>query len=273
MGKRLKKVRFNKDDIGNKEISSSENEEYSGGVGEKDYHDNKISDENLSDLEDTGANTREQHLSQSESEDDSVVSLEEEEDSEQSKEEEGSQSEQSDQNEQSNAEDSDSDISDSEVKVSKKRKKSHHDDSGSFSKAFSAIVGSHLKAHDRKDPIMARNRTTLKKLDSDKIEKKAKRELLLEKKSLREKHRVKSLLPSANEPEKVRGIIDHERKLKRVAQKGVVQLFNAILNTQLKTSSRSGDSTSGNSSGEKKRDMDELSKEQFLDLVHAAGQS
>lgn len=271
MAKRLKKVRFNKEDIGSEVSQSSENEEYKKRSGELNGNDNgkdidRSSEKSSSGSEDAGANAREKDTSTSESED-SILSLEEREESEQS-DEEGSQSEQSDQNEQSDVENSDSELS-----VHKKRKKNYHHDSGAFSKAFSAIVGSHLKAHDRKDPIMARNKTTLKKLDFDKIERKAKRELLLEKKSLREKHRVKSLLPSANEPEKVRGIIDHEKNLKRVAQKGVVQLFNAILNTQLKTSAHSGDAAPSSSSSEKKRDMDELSKEQFLDLVHAAGQS
>lgn len=152
-----------------------------------------------------------------------------------------------------------------------KKKKNLDDGSESFANAFNAIVGSRLKAYNRKDPILAKNKTTLKKLESDKLEAKAKRLILSEKKQVHDKNRVKNLLPSASEPEKVRTIIQNERQLKKVAQKGVVRLFNAVLSTQIKTNEELGQEKVGQT--KKEELMNEISKEKFLDLVQAAGQS
>lgn len=152
-----------------------------------------------------------------------------------------------------------------------KKKKNLDDGSESFANAFNAIVGSRLKAYNRKDPILTKNKTTLKKLESDKLEAKAKRLILSEKKQVHDKHRVKNLLPSASEPEKVRTIIQNERQLKKVAQKGVVRLFNAVLSTQIKTNQELGQEKVGQT--KKEELMNEISKEKFLDLVQAAGQS
>jgi hypothetical protein len=157
--------------------------------------------------------------------------------------------------------------SDSDAMPKKKRKTG--DGSQEFASAFNAIIGSKLKAHKRNDPIMARSKNVQKQLDSAKLEAKAKKQLLAEKKALHDSHRVKNLLPSANEPEKVRSMIEDEKKLKKVAQRGVVRLFNAVLSTQIKTTQE----VSGEKVGlvRKEELLNEVSKEQFLDLVQAAG--
>lgn len=168
--------------------------------------------------------------------------------------------------------DEDSDSDDEGEDVPKLKKKKNLDDgSESFANAFSAIVGSRLKAYNRKDPILAKNKTTLKKLESDKLEAKAKRLLLSEKKQLYDTHRVTNLLPSAEEPEKVALLIRGERHLKKIAQKGVVRLFNAVLSTQVRTIEEVGREKVGQT--KKEELMNEISKEKFLDLVQAAGQS
>lgn len=151
----------------------------------------------------------------------------------------------------------------------RKKKKVSTNGGDQFASAFNAIVGSKLKAYDRKDPILARNKSTLKKLESDKLEKKAKRELLAEKKQIQDKVRIRNLLPSASEPEKVRDIIEKEKKLKKVAQRGVVKLFNAVLATQVKTKEEIGKTKV--SAGKQDEMLNELSKSKFLDLVKAAG--
>lgn len=153
------------------------------------------------------------------------------------------------------------------------RKKKKVVDTGneSFANAFNAIIGSKLKAYDRKDPIFARNKKTLKKLESDKLEAKAKRMMLAEKREGHDKQRIKNLLPSADEPEKVREAIEKERKLKKVAQKGVVKLFNAVLATQVKTNQEISQEKVGLT--KKEELMNEISKAKFLDLVKAAGQT
>lgn len=163
------------------------------------------------------------------------------------------------------------DDADEEITALTRRKKNKKDEGAeSFGAAFKAIVGSHIKAHQRKDPILARNKTTLKKLESEKLEAKAKRLLVSEKRQLQDKHRVKNLLPSADEPEKVRDLLDREKKMKKIAQKGVVRLFNAILSTQIQTNL---EMERNKVLGESKKEalLNDISKEKFLDLVQAAG--
>lgn len=166
---------------------------------------------------------------------------------------------------------SDGDEEDDDSFPKKKKLKNTDDGSESFATAFNAIIGSRLKAHDRKEPILARNKTAIKKLESDKLEAKAKRALLGDKADLHDKHRVKNLLPSADDGSKAREIIEKERKLKKVAQKGVVRLFNAVLSTQVETNEEIGRERVGQT--RKEELMNEISKEKFLDLVQAAGQS
>ncbi|WLF80546.1 pre-60S ribosomal particles component [Lodderomyces elongisporus] len=162
---------------------------------------------------------------------------------------------------------------DDEFPLKKKQKKNRDDGSESFANAFNSIINSKLKAYDRKEPILARNKTTLKKLESEKLELKAKKALLAEKKQFKDKHRVKQLLPVVGEgedPSQVRSILDKEKQMKKIAQKGVVRLFNAILATQVRTNVE----VSKEKVGQAKREelMNDVSKEKFLDLIAAAGE-
>ncbi|CAH02408.1 rRNA-processing protein RRP15 [Kluyveromyces lactis] len=160
----------------------------------------------------------------------------------------------------------------------KKSSKSKHDDgSSTFSSALTNILSSHLKAYDRKDPIMARNKKVLKQNEADKLEQKAKRAILTEKKQLLNKTRKKDIIPvvaaDANSDE-IREILEKERKLRKIAQKGVVKLFNAILSTQVKTEKEINDSLGGvKNRSERKELITEVSKEKFFDLVKTAGDS
>lgn len=89
-----------------------------------------------------------------------------------------------DDDEEEEDDDDDEEEEDDDFPRKKKSKNSKHDDgSTGFSAAVNAILSSHLKAYDRKDPIMARNKKVLKQSESEKLEYKAKKALLAEKKS------------------------------------------------------------------------------------------
>lgn len=177
------------------------------------------------------------------------------------------------------SEEDESEEEDDDLPRKKKAKLGKHDDGSSgFSTAVNAILGSHLKAHDRKDPIMARKRGVVKKLESDKLEQKAKRALLAEKKKLLNKTRKKDIIPTVSAESEsgaeIRDVLEKERRLRKIAQKGVVKLFNAILSTQVKTEKEGAEKLSEvKNRAEKKELLAELSKEKFLDLVKAAGDS
>lgn len=165
-------------------------------------------------------------------------------------------------------EDEEDDDDDENLPKLKKRKKNVDDGSESFATAVNAILGSKLKAYDRKDPILARSKSTIKKAESEKLEAKARRALLAEKKVIYDKDRVKDLLPKEDSIARV--VLEHERKLKKIAQRGVVQLFNVVMSTQNKTTQELSN-TKVFGEEQKEKMISEISKEKFFDLVKAAG--
>lgn len=151
----------------------------------------------------------------------------------------------------------------------KKQKKSKKAETESFSNAMNALLDTHLKAYDRKDPILARSKKELKKFDDDKLEQKAKRLLLLEKKKKLTANRNKDLLPKDDAT--ARQILQHEKQLKKTAQRGVIKLFNAILMTQTSTEEDVNNEKGYLGLTKKKELVNEISKEKFLDLVQNVG--
>lgn len=157
--------------------------------------------------------------------------------------------------------------SDDIPKPLKKAKVSKKEESEKFANAMNALLDTRLKAYDRKDPILARSKRELKKFEDDKLEQKAKRLLLAEKKKKLTANRVKDLLPT--DETIARQVLQHERQLKKTAQRGVIKLFNAILMTQTSTEADMNNE-SGLGQTKKKELVNELSKEKFLSLVQNA---
>lgn len=133
-----------------------------------------------------------------------------------------------------------------------------------FGRAFNAILSSKVKAHDRDNPILIRNKNKVKSLESSKLESKAKRAITADKKALEQKDRVKNIL-EPRDGKDTSELLEHERKLKKIAQRGVVRLFNAVLASQ---NVRSSDSVAIT---KKEEHMTEMSKEKFLDLIRSGG--
>lgn len=165
-----------------------------------------------------------------------------------------------------------------EFPMKKKSKNSKHDDGSSgFSSAVTAILSSHLKAYNRNDPIMTRNKKVLKQNESDKLEQQAKKALLVEKKKLLNKARKKEIIPAVTDDiksgEEIRKVLEKETKLRKIARKGAVKLFNAILSTQVKTEKEVKD-TLGDVKNKQEREelITEVSKEKFFDMVKAAAE-
>lgn len=171
----------------------------------------------------------------------------------------------------SNESDSDSDSNESDSdnddipQPFKKPKLSIKKESENFSNAMNALLDTHLKAYDRKDPILVRSKKDLKKFDDDKLEQKAKKILLNEKKKKLTANRIKNLLPT-NEST-AREILQHEKILRKTAQRGVIKLFNAILMTQTNTQFDINNENGLIGNQKKKQLLNEISKENFLSLV------
>lgn len=180
-----------------------------------------------------------------------------------------------------NSSESDFDLDDIEnTNVVKKQKMSKNDDGAEqFSSAMSAILGSHLKQYDRIDPIMARQKKALEKIEQDKLDEKARKLLSREKKKFLTKSRKSEIIPQdITEDNTVQKLLEQEKKLKKIAQKGVVRLFNVITTTQLKTERQVNEKLASSNiksiihkEKEQSKLISEVSKETFLDLVKAAG--
>ncbi|KAL6930282.1 uncharacterized protein HGUI_02156 [Hanseniaspora guilliermondii] len=180
-----------------------------------------------------------------------------------------------------NSSESDFDLDDIEnTNVVKKQKMSKNDDGAEqFSSAMSAILGSHLKQYDRIDPIMARQKKALEKIEQDKLDEKARKLLSREKKKFLTKSRKSEIIPQdITEDNSVQKLLEQEKKLKKIAQKGVVRLFNVITTTQLKTERQVNEKLASSKiksiihkEKEQSKLISEVSKETFLDLVKAAG--
>ncbi|KAH8555914.1 Rrp15p-domain-containing protein [Umbelopsis sp. PMI_123] len=132
--------------------------------------------------------------------------------------------------------------------------------SDSFAVAMTKILGSNLKGSDKQQPILARSKGAERKIEDEKLEYKARKLLAAEKKALASKDRI---IPDYT-------TMDYEKKLRKVATRGVVKLFNAIRTQQKVTDvavSRAADTSSTSRAIEKAKNVSTMPKSSFLELL------
>ncbi|KAJ1981410.1 pre-60S ribosomal particles component [Dimargaris verticillata] len=147
--------------------------------------------------------------------------------------------------------DSDSDI---ERLTKQKKKKPKKNDPQDFANAMVNILGTKLKAADKSTPILSKNRLPGKLIDDEKLELRAQKTLTAERQ--REKN-VNRVIPDFSNAE-------YEKKLRKVATRGVIRLFNAV------NSQQNGDALSvvNSSAADNERgNVSDLSKDRFLELL------
>ncbi len=108
--------------------------------------------------------------------------------------------------------------------------------------------------------ILIQSKGIERKLDQAILDEKAQRILKHEKRKLKELGHV------SKEKDIIVTNYDYEKKLKKVATKGVVQLFNAISQHQI-AKNKHGHNTTVNISDQKKVELARLSNNAFLDLL------
>lgn len=163
------------------------------------------------------------------------------------------------------------------VKISKRN------DSAAFANSISAILSSKLSTSKRADPVLARSTTAAQastELASAKLDSQAKQKLREDKKAALEKGRVKDVLLGTDVPdreeegtkdgEKVKEIQELEKRLRKTAQRGVVKLFNAVRQAQVR-----GEEAAKEKGiigrGRREEKVAEMSKKGFLELVAGGG--
>ncbi|KAJ1853355.1 pre-60S ribosomal particles component [Coemansia sp. RSA 1722] len=129
---------------------------------------------------------------------------------------------------------------------SKKRKTA---DAEEFSNILSAILDQ--DARDQSAPIMAKDKTRENQIKEEKLEYRARKALAAERKALKDKDRIVPTLEN----------FDYERKLRKVATKGVIKLFNVVKAQQTELAEIEEQKTI------KTDKVAEMSKSKFLDLL------
>lgn len=157
----------------------------------------------------------------------------------------------------------------------KRTQKKRHDPSA-FAASISKILDSKLTADKRADPVLSRDRQAAenaKEMADSKLEARAKRKLKEEKKVSQDRGRVKDVMGLSTTEVSSGQIVEHEKELKKMAQRGVVKLFNAVRAAQVKAEEASKESQATGMVGVDRRQekVNEMSKQGFLDLLVEGG--
>ncbi|KAM0348007.1 hypothetical protein ACHAPU_004510 [Fusarium lateritium] len=176
---------------------------------------------------------------------------------------------------------SEDDDEDDDGEPSGKRKKSKRNDPNAFATSLSKILNTKLSTSKRSDPVLARSAAAheaSKAAVDSALESKARKQLREAKKRAFEKGRVKDVLiattDNAGELEtSTSEIMVTERRLRKVAQRGVVKLFNAVRAAQVKAVEAEKGTRKEGVIGMKKREekVNEMSKKGFLELIASGG--
>lgn len=175
----------------------------------------------------------------------------------------------------------------------KRTSKSKRNDPEAFSTSISKILGTKISGKNRADPVLARSadaRERVRQVLDEDLDRKARRKMREQKQRAMEKGRVRDVLVATNstfsnvnpvtgqvvgdtDGETTGEILATERRLRKVAQRGVVQLFNAFRTAQVKAAEAERAARKQGVIGmdRKKDKVTEMSKKGFLDLIASGG--
>ncbi|KAK4161939.1 Rrp15p-domain-containing protein [Cladorrhinum sp. PSN259] len=194
----------------------------------------------------------------------------------------------------SDSEDDEDDESDDDgLRSSANRTKSKRNDPDAFATSISKMLSSKLPASRRADPIVARSSTAAensRQLVDSALEAKARKRLREQKRLAMEKGRVRDVLVASTTrtlnmvtgeieeqleegAETTGQLLATERRLRKVAQRGVVKLFNAVRAAQVKAAEAERETRREGIVGVKRKEekVTEMSRKGFLDLIANGG--
>ncbi|GAD97357.1 DUF1665 domain protein [Paecilomyces variotii No. 5] len=172
-----------------------------------------------------------------------------------------------------NDEFSDAEVSsdDGEDGSRKKRQTSKRNDPTAFSTSISKILSTKLPTSARADPVLSRSRTatqTATELSNERLEQRARAKLRAEKKEELDRGRIRDVL--GVERGEAGETAEEERRLRKIAQRGVVKLFNAVRAAQVRgeEAARAERQKGTIGMGEREKAANEVSKQGFLELIN-----
>lgn len=144
-----------------------------------------------------------------------------------------------------------------------------------FSTSISKILSTKLSQSARSDPLLSRSKAahqTTTSLSQSKLESRAKYALRQQRRVDLERNRVTDVLglESGNAGE----VAAEEKRLRKIAQRGVVKLFNAVRAAQVRSEEVLREEREMGVVGRKEREerAKEMSREGFLELIGGKGQ-
>lgn len=152
---------------------------------------------------------------------------------------------------------------------------SKRNDPTAFSTSISKILSTKLPTSARADPLLSRSKAaaqTSADIANERLEHRARAKLRAEKKEELDRGRVRDVL--GVDRGEAGETAEFEKKLRKVAQRGVVKLFNAVRAAQVRgeevaREERRKRLTVG--MDEREKAVNEVSKQGFLDLINGIG--
>jgi hypothetical protein len=162
-------------------------------------------------------------------------------------------------------------------------KSSKRNDPNAFATSLSKILSTKLSSSRRDDPLLARSaaaQEASRAAADQALETKARRKVREQKRMALERGRVRDVMLAVQpEDDGANGkgmramtaaeVADEERRLRKVAQRGVVRLFNAVRAAQSTRSDRGEEGVVG--MARKEQRANEMSRKGFLELIASGG--
>lgn len=154
--------------------------------------------------------------------------------------------------------------------TSRRKATTKRNDPEAFSTSIAKILSTKLSQSARKDPMLSRSRDAVETsttLANEKLERKAKAKLRAEKREELERGRIKDVLGLSSG--QAGEVAAEEKRLRKVAQRGVVKLFNAVRAAQVQAEQAAKEERRKGTIGVEHRQekVNEMSKQGFLDLI------
>jgi hypothetical protein len=180
----------------------------------------------------------------------------------------------SDSEDESDGDDQDDTEDDGEGTSQKPKNK--RSDPEAFSTTISKILSTKLSQHARQDPVLSRSKQAAERsstIANDKLEKKAKARMRAEKKEELDRGRIKDVL--GIDAGLTGQVAAEEKRLRKIAQRGVVALFNAFRAAQVRGEQAAKEEQRKGTVGITNREdkVKEMSKQGFLDLINGQKKS
>ncbi|PYI12178.1 DUF1665 domain protein [Aspergillus sclerotiicarbonarius CBS 121057] len=151
-----------------------------------------------------------------------------------------------------------------------RRAVSKRNDPSAFSTSIAKILSTKLPTSVRDDPVLSRSKEAAQKstdIAEEKLDRQARAKLRAEKKEELERGRIRDVM--GLQRGQAGAVAEEEKRLRKIAQRGVVKLFNAVRAAQVRgEEAAKAERKKGTVGiGEREKAVNEVSKQGFLDLI------